>query len=129
MMIRRADSRKGNMDMTERFEDKVALITGGASGIGRAVALLFSKQRGGVIVNTTSAAARKVVPGVSAYSAAKAGVAQLSRVAALEYGKAGIRINAVVPGYTRTPGILRPLSASADGLKSAEQIISDTPMG
>jgi NAD(P)-dependent dehydrogenase (short-subunit alcohol dehydrogenase family) len=91
--------------------------------------LQMAKQGGGAIVNVSAVAALKVIPGVSAYSAAKAGIAQLTRVAAFEYGKAGMRINAVAPGYTRTPGILKPLGALEHGLENAEKVISGTPVG
>ena len=42
-------------------------------------------------------------PGYDAYSASKAGVYGLVRVLAADYAEAGIRVNGVVPGYTRTP--------------------------
>ena len=42
-------------------------------------------------------------PGYDAYSASKAGVYGLVRVMAADYGASGIRVNGVVPGYTRTP--------------------------
>ena len=42
-------------------------------------------------------------PGYSAYSASKAGVYGLTRVMANDYAKRGIRVNAVIPGFTRTP--------------------------
>ncbi|MGA2412527.1 MAG: SDR family oxidoreductase [Candidatus Binataceae bacterium] len=64
----------------------------------------FLKQGGpGAIVNTSSGAGLAGVKGMPAYVAAKHGVAGLTRAAALEYGKQGIRINAVCPGPIRTP--------------------------
>ncbi|NKX54216.1 SDR family NAD(P)-dependent oxidoreductase [Arthrobacter mobilis] len=58
---------------------------------------------GGAIVNVSSVAGIVGNPGSAAYTAAKHGVVGLTRAAAGEYGAAGIRINAVSPGLTRTP--------------------------
>lgn len=57
---------------------------------------------GGVIVNIGSIQGEGVAPGLSAYSASKAGVAHLTRNLALEWARYGIRINTLEPGYIRT---------------------------
>jgi NAD(P)-dependent dehydrogenase (short-subunit alcohol dehydrogenase family) len=67
------------------------------------LAHLRSHGDGGAIVNIASAAGIRGVPGASAYAAAKHGVVGLSTSAALEYARAGIRINVVCPGLVRTP--------------------------
>lgn len=72
------------------------------------------KQGGGAIVNTSSGAGLVGVRGMPAYVAAKHGVVGLTRAAALEYGRHGIRVNAVCPGPIRTPMLERLLAVRPD---------------
>lgn len=58
---------------------------------------------GGSIVNNSSGTALHGVPGMGPYSAAKAGILSLTRVAAVENARSGIRVNAIVPGLVHTP--------------------------
>jgi 3-oxoacyl-[acyl-carrier protein] reductase len=58
---------------------------------------------GGSIINMASAAIDQPAPGLVSYAISKAGVAMLTRVAAQEGGRAGIRVNAVAPGFVLTP--------------------------
>lgn len=62
-------------------------------------------RRRGSIINVTTMVARKGVPGASAYSASKAAVESLTRTWAAEFGSAGVRVNSVAPGPTRTEGV------------------------
>lgn len=57
---------------------------------------------GGAIVNISSMQAYRAVPGRVAYEAAKGGISAITRELALEYGPAGVRVNAVCPGVIMT---------------------------
>ncbi len=74
--------------------------------LGTAAAIRAMKTTGkGAVVNVSSLSGVKAQPGAAAYCASKAGVIQLSRVAALECANDGhnIRVNCVTPGGVKTP--------------------------
>ena len=68
------------------------------------------RHGGGSIVHIASRAALQVKEGHSAYAASKAGIVQLTKVAAVEGARHGIRANCICPGFTDTP-----LTRSAHG--------------
>jgi len=57
---------------------------------------------GGAMITTSSLTALTAPPGLAAYAAAKRGVDQMVRIAAIEYGARGIRVNSIAPGFTRS---------------------------
>lgn len=65
-------------------------------------ATAISASGGGTIINVSSIAAHRAMPGLGAYSATKAGVEALTRTAAVELRDVGIRVNAIAPGLIRT---------------------------
>jgi NAD(P)-dependent dehydrogenase (short-subunit alcohol dehydrogenase family) len=84
------------------------------------------RQGHGAIVNTSSTAGICGTPGYSPYTAAKHGVVGLARTAALEYAKAGIRVNAICPGMTDTPMMDRILGGDPEKEKL---FTAGTPIG
>lgn len=73
----------------------------------RAVLPHMIANGGGSIVNVASVGARAVFESYAAYCSAKAGLVQLTRSVAVDYGRAGVRCNAVLPGAVNTREINR----------------------
>lgn len=78
---------------------------------------------GGAIVNCASTAGLRGAPTVSAYAAAKHGVVGLTKTAAKEYGRDGVRVNAICPGTVDTPMFRATMSSFAD------RLVASTPVG
>lgn len=75
----------------------------------------------GSIINVTSIEGVRAAPGYAAYAAAKAGVINYTKTAALELATRGIRVNALAPDLTVTEGLLR---LAADGItESARHMV------
>lgn len=81
---------------------------------------------GGSIVTVASTAVLIGAPGLGAYSATKGGVVALTRAAAIEYARQGIRANSICPGVIETPMYS---AGSAANPEMAEHLKSLNPMG
>ena len=88
----------------------------------------FVERGSGVIVNLSSIAALVAFPELPPYNAAKAGVSQLTREAAVEYAKLGIRVNAVAPTGIWTPMNQRTAEEIGDAAAFERAITGMNPM-
>lgn len=89
-------------------------------GIVHASQALFDSVSGrrGAIVNVASQAALVCLPHQSAYSASKGAVAALTRSMAIDWASAGVRVNAVCPGFTLTPMAKQQMTPELDAAVS-----------
>jgi NAD(P)-dependent dehydrogenase (short-subunit alcohol dehydrogenase family) len=87
---------------------------------------MIKQGQGGCIINMSSASGKKPDPQAAAYCSSKSAIIGLTRVAALELGKCGIRVNAILPGATDTE-MLRGLIRDVPGL--IEELVAKTPLG
>ncbi|MEV3972137.1 SDR family NAD(P)-dependent oxidoreductase [Streptomyces sp. NPDC050698] len=92
-----------------------------------AARLMIAHGTGGSIVTMASGAVDTGGPGLLCYGAAKAAVVQLTKTLATEVGRYGIRVNAVAPGWVRTPMTDRHDRASQAHTESAMARMS--PLG
>ena len=91
----------------EAFDRTVAVLLRGVFLGVKHAAPVMRAQIGGSIINTASVAAVRTGYGNHVYSAAKAGVVQLTRSVAMELGEDNVRVNCVLPGFIPTPMIAR----------------------
>ena len=95
------------MDKTHELEladwNRVIAINLTATFLMCKAAIPHLLERRGNIVNTASTAGIQGMPWGAAYGSSKAGVIGLTRALAVEYGKLGLRVNAICPGSIETP--------------------------
>jgi NAD(P)-dependent dehydrogenase (short-subunit alcohol dehydrogenase family) len=96
----------------EDFDRVVAVNLKGSFNVLQAAGRIMTAQRGGSIVIFSSIRAQVVEPGQSVYAMTKAGIVQLVRAGAAEFGPFNVRVNALAPGVVETP-LTAPIKADA----------------
>lgn len=92
------------VDVTEAELDRILAVNLKGTYFGCAEAAKVMRAQGrGAIVNIASAGGEMPAPGLSAYAMSKAAVLMLTKTLAVELGPAGVRVNAVAPGFIDTP--------------------------
>jgi NAD(P)-dependent dehydrogenase (short-subunit alcohol dehydrogenase family) len=126
---------EGRQNLTEDFGadefDKVVSINlrGVFLGLEKVLGVLRAQGDGGAVVNTASVGGIRGVGNQSGYAAAKHGVVGLTRNSAVEYGRYGIRVDAIAPGAIWTPMVeasMRQIDAD-DPKGAAEEFIQGNP--
>jgi NAD(P)-dependent dehydrogenase (short-subunit alcohol dehydrogenase family) len=97
----------------EEFEKVVSLNLRGNFNVLRAAGRIMTADGRGSIILFSSIRSLTVEPGQGVYAMTKAGIVQLVRTAAAEFGPKGVRVNAVAPGVVDTP-LTAPIKSNAD---------------
>ena len=113
--------------MTDEAWDKTIAINLSGVMYGARAAAKLMKEKGikGSIINMSSILGTVGMPGAVAYSAAKGGLVQLTHAGALDFAPAGIRMNAIAPGFIAT-NMTKDVLSDKNFL---EMIKANTPLG
>ena len=114
-------ARIGDLEMSEYDRILDIDLRGVVHGVKHAVRVMKAAG-GGVILNFASVAAFGAKPELGIYSAAKAGILAVTRAAAVEYAKWGVRTNAIAPGLFMTE------AAAALPPDMVDQVTANIPM-
>jgi NAD(P)-dependent dehydrogenase (short-subunit alcohol dehydrogenase family) len=106
----------------DEFDETYALNVRAPFFLAAAIAPRMAANGGGSIINVTTMAASFGLPGAALYGSSKAALTLLTKAWAAEYGPHGVRVNAIAPGPTRTPGT-EPMGEGLD------QLASTLPLG
>jgi NAD(P)-dependent dehydrogenase (short-subunit alcohol dehydrogenase family) len=96
----------------DQWDREVNIDLRGTFLVARSVGVKMAERRHGAIVNVASVAGMTSGP-IHPYTAAKAGVIQITQTLAAEWGRSGVRVNAVSPGFTRTAALEAGIASGA----------------
>lgn len=115
------------LDITlETWNRALAINLTSAFHCSQAVIPEMLEEGWGRIVNISSSSVHSGSPGLGSYVTAKSGVIGLTKVLALEFGRRGITVNTVPPGFIDTPMLRRTVDT---GLVDVDVQIAKTPVG
>jgi NAD(P)-dependent dehydrogenase (short-subunit alcohol dehydrogenase family) len=110
----------------DEWERQLAVNLTGAFLCLRAELPVMRAQGAGAIVNLSSGAGVIGAPGLAHYCASKHGILGLTKTAAIENARSGVRVNAICPGSTDTPMLQRFMGSSDEARR---MILSSLPTG
>jgi NAD(P)-dependent dehydrogenase (short-subunit alcohol dehydrogenase family) len=117
-------------EMTEGQWDRVFAVDLKGAWLCAKHALRAMKRAGrGSIVNIASIHATLTMAGMFPYAAAKSGIVGLTRSLALDYAPLGIRVNAVLPGWTRTRLVEEWFAMQPDPAEAERRVLAVHPLG
>ncbi|PQM26009.1 oxidoreductase [Sphingopyxis lindanitolerans] len=113
---------------TEEWDRAIRIDLSGVFWCIKYQVIAMLEAGGGSIVNTASSLGAVAIPNASEYVAAKHGVMGLTRAAAADYGAAGIRVNAILPGIIQTP-VIEELKQNPQFAAFLEKLRDRHPIG
>jgi NAD(P)-dependent dehydrogenase (short-subunit alcohol dehydrogenase family) len=121
---------KGLQDTSPEDWDRIMSVDlRGIYLVTRAMLPLLKAAHGASVINVASVHAQATVAYMTAYAAAKGGVAAVGRSLAQELGPFNIRVNAISPGFVHTPLYERWLASEPDPQASTARVLGFHPLG
>jgi 3-oxoacyl-[acyl-carrier protein] reductase len=120
-----ADAAAGELELAAWQTTIDVNLTGTFLTAKHAIRAMLPAGRGALVLTGSPTGARGSAPGFDAYSTSKAGIIGLTRVLCADYGASGVRVNAVVPGFTDTPLV----SSVMDDDDAREALLQRIPLG
>lgn len=119
------DDRADRLDLAVWRRTIEINLTGAFLTCKHGIAALLASGGGSVVCTASPTGQYGLAPGFDAYSSSKAGVLGLVRVMANDYARAGVRVNAVIPGFTDTPLVRAIIADDAE----RERLVATIPLG
>ena len=112
----------------ESWERVIGINLTGAMLVAQAAGRKMADSGGGSIINVTSIGAEEAFAGAASYGASKGGLQMMTRAMALDVASAGIRVNAIAPGFIKT-AMTEPLYTTPEAVAHIEEFVPLDRMG